>query len=255
MQELAFDKEGSGPALVLIHGTSSTPVGSWGACVPELAKTHTVVQPYLPGSGASPLPDGPIDAAVVAEQIAAVADRAGLDRFAVCGASLGGPIAMKVAATFPQRVSHLVSVCGYASARPSLRFREQLFEAVLPLGNVVVGKLLLSLAMSDQALAGIPADVLDTTAAQIGAGLAPGSAEQIVLSYTIDVEQDLASITAPTLIIGAINDGFVDITHSVLAADAIPGAVLLRLEGPHGITHERSAVVVEAITRFVGPAA
>ncbi|BBX65680.1 hypothetical protein MSAS_48540 [Mycobacterium saskatchewanense] len=52
--DLAFDVRGSGPGLVLMRGTSSTPAGTWGECVDELAKSHTVVLPYLPGSGDSP---------------------------------------------------------------------------------------------------------------------------------------------------------------------------------------------------------
>lgn len=49
-----------------------------------------------------------------------------------------------------------------------------------------------------------------------------GTREQIVLAYTIDVERDLGSITAPTLMIGASNDNFVDVAHSVHASKGIP---------------------------------
>jgi hypothetical protein len=45
MQELAFDVQGRGSGLVLVHGTSSTPVGTWGPCIPELTTSHTVVMP------------------------------------------------------------------------------------------------------------------------------------------------------------------------------------------------------------------
>ena len=58
---LAYDIQGSGPGLVLLHGTSSTGAGSWGTLLDALAADHTVVLPDLPGSGKSPLPDGPLD--------------------------------------------------------------------------------------------------------------------------------------------------------------------------------------------------
>ncbi|OBK52146.1 hypothetical protein A5657_17105 [Mycobacterium kubicae] len=251
MQHLAYEVAGTGPGLVLIHGTSSTPHGTWGSCVEALAKSHTVVLPYLPGSGDSPLPAAPIEAATVAAQIVAVTSRVGLRRFAIAGASLGGPLAMKVAAMYPERVIHLVSVCGYAKARPSLRLREQVFEAVLNLDSVTIGRLLLVLGLTDATLANLPDDALDAMAEHLGSNLAAGTREQIVLAYTIDVEQDLSSICAPTLLIAGTDDNFVDAAHSEYAARHIPGATLQLMAGGHGLTLEHSEAVAEAITTFV----
>jgi len=251
VQELAYEVTGAGPGLVLVHGTSSTPAGTWGPCIDELAKSHTVVLPYLPGSGDSPLPDGPIDVAVVAEQIVAVTSLLGLSRFAIAGASLGGPVAMKVAAMFPDRVTHLVSVCGYASARPSLRLREQVFEAVLDLDSITIGRLLLVLGIADEVLADMGADGADAFAAHLGANLAHGTRAQIVLAYTVDVERDLDAISAPVLLIAGTDDNFVDPVHSTLVARRIPSAVFTPMAGGHGLTLERGAAVVDAITAFI----
>ncbi|MEE6179101.1 alpha/beta fold hydrolase [Mycobacterium sp. 050134] len=251
LRELAFELKGSGPGLVLIHGTGSTPAGTWGSCVDELAKSHTVVLPYLPGSGDSPLPAGPLAADAVAEQIVAVTARAGLPRFAVAGASLGGPIAMKVAATYPDRVTHLVSVCGYAKARASLRIREQVFEAVLGLDATTIGRLLLIFGLTETTLSTLPGDALTGLAARLGSNLAPGTREQIVLAYTIDVEKDLESITAPTLLIAGGDDNFVAPSHSERAAQRIAGATLRPMDGGHGLQLESSAQVVAAITAFL----
>ena len=51
---------------------------------------------------------------VAASDMAAVADAAGLRRFALLGISGGGAIAIRYAALHPERVSHLVLVGGYA---------------------------------------------------------------------------------------------------------------------------------------------
>lgn len=251
MENLAYEVTGSGPGLVLIHGTSSTPHGTWGPCVDELAKSYTVVLPYLPGSGDSPLPTTPIDAATVAEQIACVASRIGFPRFAIGGASLGAPIAMKVAATYPDRVTHLVSVCGYATASPGLRLREQVFEAVLDCDRVTIGRLLLIFGLTEATLSTLPDHAVDTIAAQLGSNLAAGTREQIVLAYTIDVEHELSSISAPTLLIAGTNDNFVDPMHSMVAAERIPNAVLQLMTGGHGLTLEHSEAVATAISWFI----
>jgi pimeloyl-ACP methyl ester carboxylesterase len=124
----------------------------------------------------------------------------------------------------------------------------------LPLGSDVIGKLLLIFGISDAVAASISGDALDAMAVHLGSNLAHGTREQIVLAYTIDVEQDLASITAPSLILGATDDNFVDVAHSVHAAQAISGAVLQQMEGGHGLVLERSAEVADAIAQFVGRA-
>ncbi|MFJ6076302.1 alpha/beta fold hydrolase [Streptomyces sp. NPDC093065] len=84
---LAYETRGSGPGLLLLHGTSSTGTGSWGTLLDALAAGHTVVAPDLPGSGNSPLPVGPLDLDTVADQ-ARVCQTSGVTR--VVGVT-GGP--------------------------------------------------------------------------------------------------------------------------------------------------------------------
>jgi pimeloyl-ACP methyl ester carboxylesterase len=51
---LDYEILGAGPNLVLIHGTGSTGMDSWGTVVEALTAGHTVLLPNLPGSGGSP---------------------------------------------------------------------------------------------------------------------------------------------------------------------------------------------------------
>jgi pimeloyl-ACP methyl ester carboxylesterase len=62
--------------------------------------------------GSTPRPGRNVGSA--AEDVAAVADEFGLDRFAVMGASGGGPHALACAALLPDRVSGVVSLAGLA---------------------------------------------------------------------------------------------------------------------------------------------
>ncbi|WBB69060.1 alpha/beta hydrolase [Micromonospora sp. WMMD812] len=250
MQELAFETCGTGPALILVHGTSSTPIGTWGPAVQELAKSYTLLLPYLPGSGDSPLPGAPLNAEVIASQIVDVATRAGHDRFAIAGASLGGPLAIKVAARYRERVTHLASVNGFSRPRACLRLRQQIFDAVLPLGPDVTGKALLLFGLTDQAAESLPEQTLNDMARHIGSSLAPGTKEQIALTCAIDVDADLASITAPTLLVVGTQDNFVDPIHSAHLAERIPGADILLLDGGHGVVMEQTEQVVRAITEL-----
>lgn len=99
---------GNGPPIVLIPGIQ----GRWEwmrPAVDALAARCRVITFSLcgdPGSGMS------VDAAQgvesFARQIDDALDRAGLERAALCGVSLGGMIAMRYAATRPERVTTLV---------------------------------------------------------------------------------------------------------------------------------------------------
>ena len=62
--------------------------------------------------GSTPRPGRSV--ATAAEDVAAVADELGLERFAVMGASGGGPHALACAALLPDRVSGVVSIAGLA---------------------------------------------------------------------------------------------------------------------------------------------
>jgi pimeloyl-ACP methyl ester carboxylesterase len=95
---LAFDRHGSGPPLVLVHGIGSRR-GVWDPVVPALAREREVLAVDLPGFGASePLPAGtaPNVAALVDALVAWWAEL-GIDRPHVAGNSLGGGLALELA--------------------------------------------------------------------------------------------------------------------------------------------------------------
>ena len=52
---------GDGPPLLLLHGPGAYGA-SWQSVIPELATTHRVVAPDLPGHGSSTVADGRLDA-------------------------------------------------------------------------------------------------------------------------------------------------------------------------------------------------
>lgn len=96
---LNHERRGGGEPLLLIHGVG----GSWRNFTPmisALAAHHDLIAIDLPGFGGSrPLPAGvePTPARIAAE-VAAFLDRIGIDRPFVCGHSLGGWIALELAA-------------------------------------------------------------------------------------------------------------------------------------------------------------
>ena len=93
---LAFDRTGSGPPLVLIHGIGSRR-GVWKPVVPLLAAERDVLTVDLPGFGDSPVLDEPPTVEALARALAAWWRALGLDRPHVAGNSLGGGIVLELA--------------------------------------------------------------------------------------------------------------------------------------------------------------
>lgn len=101
--------EGSGPVIVLLHGINSD-AESWRTVIDTLGPGHRVIAPDLLGFGGSPKPD---DLDYTADEhaavLAATLDDLGLtERFVLVGYSMGGNVALRYAATHPDRLRRLV---------------------------------------------------------------------------------------------------------------------------------------------------
>ncbi|VAW84320.1 Pimeloyl-[acyl-carrier protein] methyl ester esterase BioH [hydrothermal vent metagenome] len=102
---LYIQREGSGPPLVFLHGWGMNS-DIWEDIVPQLTQRHTVTLIDLPGHGRSELsqPDYAIE--VLAEQLAEAVPEAAI----WVGWSLGGLIALQIAAQYPGKVKALLMV-------------------------------------------------------------------------------------------------------------------------------------------------
>ncbi len=88
---LAYDRHGSGPPLLLVHGIGMCKE-VWRPVLPLLAREREVVAVDMPGFGASPR--GPRTVEGLAEALADFTSGLGLERPAVAGNSLGGGVAL-----------------------------------------------------------------------------------------------------------------------------------------------------------------
>lgn len=107
-RKLAWRWMGSGPPLVLLHGWAMSSA-VFVEVMPLLAASHRVLVPDLPGHGASDAPAA-YTLTGMADDIALWLDAVGIERCALLGWSLGGQVAMQLAASRPQRVDRLLLV-------------------------------------------------------------------------------------------------------------------------------------------------
>jgi pimeloyl-ACP methyl ester carboxylesterase len=104
---MAYDEAGSGAAVVLLH-SSIADRRMWEPQWQPLAARYRVVRPDLRGFGGTPLPPERFS---FGSDVVALLDEVGLQRAVLVGSSLGGRVALEVAAGWPDRVRGLVLLC------------------------------------------------------------------------------------------------------------------------------------------------
>ena len=122
---LYFEMYGAGRPLILLHGG----LGSgemFGPVLPVLAERHQVIAVDLQGHGRTADIDRPIDVRLMADDIAALIGRLGLDKPDLVGYSLGGGVALQTAAKYPAVVGRLVMVS--ANIRRDATYPEMLAQ-------------------------------------------------------------------------------------------------------------------------------
>jgi pimeloyl-ACP methyl ester carboxylesterase len=122
-----LDAGDNAPAIVHVHGfgISGTYLEPTAA---RLAAKYRTFVPDLPGMGRSIRPDSALDLPGLARALIGYLDTVGVDRASFVGNSLGCPIILEVAATYPERIERavLVSPAGGPNNRPIPRALRQM---------------------------------------------------------------------------------------------------------------------------------
>jgi pimeloyl-ACP methyl ester carboxylesterase len=131
---VAYRCAGSGPAIVLVHGITSTSA-TWERVMPYLATRFTVIAPDLIGHGESAKPRGDYSLGAYASGVRDLMVTLGHESATFVGHSLGGGVVMQLAYQFPERCERLVLVdSGGLGRELNLLLR----AATLPLSEVVL---------------------------------------------------------------------------------------------------------------------
>lgn len=239
------------PPLVLLHGVGGSHE-MWLPVLPALSAARRVLAGDHRGHGASDKPAGPYTVRLLADDWLAALEALGVERADLLGLSLGGAVAMRLAADHPERVGRLVLVDTWAFPHPD--FVAMLHERLACLAR---GDLR---AYADAAILQIysPGYVREHPEA-IGAYRARvARAEVASLRSAVgaclahDMRGDLAKIAAPTLVMVGRQDRLTPPYHSEYLAGAIPGATLVVMEGCAHFPHlEASGTFLGVVTEFL----
>jgi pimeloyl-ACP methyl ester carboxylesterase len=109
--KLHYEVHGSGPALLLTHGYSSTSA-MWKGQIEALSRHHQLVLWDMRGHGQSDYPDDPAaySEALTVADMAALLDEIGAESAIVGGLSLGGYMSLAFYRAYPERVRALLII-------------------------------------------------------------------------------------------------------------------------------------------------
>lgn len=152
--ELAYDRRGSGPPLLLVHAIGLRR-GVWQPVAEHLTARHEVFAIDLPGFGDSrPLPAGTAPTvSALADAVEAFVRDLGLERPAAAGNSLGAGIALELARRDAVRAAVALSPVGFWTAREqafadrSLLMTARLARAIAPIAGALMRPLPLRSAL------------------------------------------------------------------------------------------------------------
>ncbi len=135
---LAYERHGSGPPLVLLHGVGHRRQ-AWDAVLGRLTPHRDVIAVNLPGHGESPpLPAGATPVLkVMLDEVTALLDGLDLDRPHVAGNSLGGRLALEAAVAGRAASVTALSPAGFWRNDREARYARAVFRVMQALGGVL----------------------------------------------------------------------------------------------------------------------
>lgn len=188
--DLYYEIHGSGEPLILLPGGFMT-IEAMGEIVPQLAATRRVIGVEVQGHGHTADIERPLRYEVMADDIAALIRRLGLEQADLFGFSLGGGVALQTAIRHPALVRKL--------ALASTAFKRDGWYPESLAGMA---------AISVEGFAGtpLPAAYLQTSPKPDAWPTFVGKMRQL-LSEDYDWSQDVAALKIPTLILVGDADG------------------------------------------------
>jgi pimeloyl-ACP methyl ester carboxylesterase len=128
---LAYERHGSGPPLVLLHGVGHRRQ-AWNAVLDLLTPHRTVIAVDLPGHGESPplRPGSQLPVQAIAEQVIGLLGELGLDRPNVAGNSLGGALALLAAVHGRAATVTTLSPAGFWASRRQISYARAVFTSM-----------------------------------------------------------------------------------------------------------------------------
>ncbi len=236
--QLAFDRRGSGPPLVLLHGVGHRRQ-AWDAVAGLLEPHRDLIIPDLPGHGESPplsVGDRPV-VEVLHEAVTGLLDELGLDRPHMAGNSLGGRLALEAGAGGRAASVTALSPAGFFRGQADVIYARAVFRAMEVAGRALqpavpslaqsaAGRRLLYSAIVSRPSRLTPEQARGDAAAFLAATEALGIVLGGIGQFTGHVPADV-----PVTIAWGSKDRLLSRRQGLVARQQLPGASFILLPG------------------------
>jgi 3-oxoadipate enol-lactonase len=247
----AFERTGSGEPLLLMHGAEASRQ-MFSTLIPHLERHFTVIAYDQRDCGETQNPDTVATLADLALDARRLIKALGYKRAHVFGSSFGGRVAQALALLYPQSVDRLVLGSTWPLPRP---YEELCLEgkrlAELRRGLPATAEELATWFFPEAFLAQRPELRTFFTTVR------PGSARSTRRAATVvsTLEQGVADIVAPTLVLAGELDRVVPPSVTLAMAGPIGGADAVLLPGiGHVTAMQAPEVLAQHIVNFLNPA-
>lgn len=251
--ELAYDDAGSGECVVLIHGHPFDRT-LWEPQLAALRGSFRVVAPDLRGFGRSPVTPGLVLMREFAADIEELLDALAIARAAVVGLSMGGLVAMELAAASPERywALGLIATTAQPPSPEDLQIREERADAIERDGIGILVDYMHTGLYSPACPPAVRARVDAMMAAAPPAGAAAALRGR---GRRPDYRPLIAALDIPALVVAGTADPWsnAEVTAEIVASLKRPEPVLLNDRG-HLPNLEAEAQFNEALLAFLNRA-
>lgn len=249
-----YRDEGSGPALVFLHGTFSS-LHTWEEWVDELQHDYRCLRVDLPGFGLTGPWSRDYTIASYVTFLEAFATALDLDSFALAGHSLGGAIAWRYALTY-DRVTHLILIAPYG-------YRSRRYPLAITLGRIPLVRRLFSIvtprwfvAYNVRSAYGDPGKVTSETVDRYHALLMrEGNREaalEVIRQLRPERTDDLSDIAVPTLVLWGAADRWIHSDNATRFGHDIPDCeVIIYDGGGHVLMEDLPGQTVHDVLTFL----
>jgi pimeloyl-ACP methyl ester carboxylesterase len=227
---IGYDDEGTGEdVLVLVHGHPFDR-SMWG---PQIAKARDlgwrVIAADLRGYGESTVVPGVTPLSTFAEDVAALADHLGIERFVLGGLSMGGQIVLECVRQFPERIRGLVLADTFAQAETpeGRKHRNDMADRLLREGMAGYAEEVRwkMVARRNPAVAEFVSRMMLAAPPEGAAAALRGRAERP------DYTPVLAEIDVPALVVVGADDEFTPVADAEYLHERIAGSTLVVVDG------------------------
>lgn len=250
---LRYELDGPpGAPVVLLANSLGTTVDLWADQLPALAARFRVLRYDSRGHGGSAVPPGPYSIEELGADAVALLDALGIERASVCGVSLGGMVAMWVAANAPERVERLALCCTSAYLGPPEAWAERA-AAVRAGGPAAVADAVLARWLTPAFRERHP-EATERVRAMLLATPAEGYAACCEAIAAMDQREAIGAVAAPTLVVVGADDPATPPEHGEEIARRIAGSSLVVVpDAAHLANVEQAALVTaELVAHLTG---